>query len=83
MKYDKKTQRAAQKVNHDNLLNDEDDIIRNMSNLILHKNDHGIKPWEKGSNMFQQLDTAANSMIMNNHHNINVMRVNTSHNIFP
>lgn len=53
MKYDKKTQRVAQKANIDSLLNDEDDIIRNMTNLILHKNDLGVKPWEKGNNMFQ------------------------------
>lgn len=60
MKLDKKIQR--QQVQAARAADDEDDIVRNMTNLILHKNDETVKPWEKG---MMTLDTAANSSITN------------------
>ncbi len=59
MKLDKKTQRQ-QVITR--AADDEDDIVRNMTNLILHKNDESVKPWEKG---LMSVDTAANSSISN------------------
>lgn len=44
MKHDKKIQRQIVGRVYQNP-NDDDDIVRNMTNLILHKNDEGVKPW--------------------------------------
>lgn len=64
LKLDKKTQRAAaaQRPVDAGMGGDEDDIVRNMTNLILHKNEAPARPWEKS---LMELDTAANSSIMN------------------
>lgn len=46
MKHDKKIQRQAVIAARAGLANeDDDDIVQNMTNLILHKNDDGVKPW--------------------------------------
>ena len=36
--------------------------MKNMENLILHKNDETVKPWERGT---MHIDTAVNSMTAN------------------
>lgn len=59
MKHDKKTQRnyaAAHARNEEN----DDDIVRNMTNLILNKGEESTKPWEKS---LMQMETALNSNI--------------------
>jgi hypothetical protein len=46
MKHDKKIQRQAVNAARANVnQDDDDDIVRNMTNLILHKNDDSVKPW--------------------------------------
>jgi hypothetical protein len=63
MKHDKKIQRQAVVANKAYAnQEDDDDIVRNMTNLILHKNDESVKPWEKG---MMALDTASNSCVTN------------------
>lgn len=62
MKHDKKTNRVLQ-VNRreaaENMNDDQDDIVRNMTNLILHKKEE--KPWEKS---LLDMDTAPNTTVM-------------------
>ena len=63
MKHDKKIQRQAVNAARANVnQDDDDDIVRNMTNLILHKNDDSVKPWQKG---LMALDTATNSCVTN------------------
>ncbi len=60
MKHDKKIQRQAVVLaaRGDANIDDDDDIVRNMTNLILHKNDEQVKPWEKS---MMALETASNT----------------------
>lgn len=71
MKHDKKIQKQQLQFarEQDRLRDvDEEDIMQNMTNLILHKNDDSVvKPWQKG---IMALDTAANSI------STNVLRAN-------
>lgn len=72
MKHDKKTQRSAvlaRVAANRNLEEEDDDIVRNMTNLILHKQEQSNLPWEKN---VLDLDTATNSNVTN------VMRASTS-----
>ena len=72
MKHDKKTQRSAvlaRVAANRNLEEEDDDIVRNMTNLILHKQEQFNLPWEKN---LLELDTATNSNVTN------VMRASTS-----
>lgn len=72
MKHDKKTQRSAvlaRVAANRNLEEEDDDIVRNMTNLILHKQEQSNLPWEKN---FLDLETATNSNVTN------VMRASTS-----
>lgn len=66
MKHDKKIQKlqVQQPRDQERFRDvDEDDIIQNMTNLILHKHDDSVvKPWQKG---IMALDTATNSMSTN------------------
>ena len=41
---------------------DDDDIVRNMTNLILHNKTEGLKPWEKG---LMALDSASTTCVTN------------------
>ena len=41
---------------------DDDDIVRNMTNLILHSKTEGPKPWEKGH---MALDSASSTCVTN------------------
>jgi hypothetical protein len=59
MKHDKMTQRkAAGRVQGDNAEDDDDDIVRNMTNLILHKD--AAKPWEQ---CLMEVDTAPSTIL--------------------
>ena len=72
MKHDKKTQRSAvlaRVAANRNLEEEDDDIVRNMTNLILHKQEQSNLPWDKN---VLDLDTATNSNVTN------VMRASTS-----
>lgn len=72
MKHDKKTQRSAvlaRVAANRNLEEEDDDIVRNMTNLILHKQEQSNLPWEKN---VLDLETATNSNVTN------VMRASTS-----
>ena len=64
MKHDKKIQRQAvvMAARAEANLDDDDDIVRNMTNLILHKNEEQVKPWEKS---MMALETASNTCISN------------------
>ena len=64
MKHDKKIQRQAVIAARAGVANmeDDDDIVRNMTNLILHKNDEGVKPWQKG---LLALDSASTTCLTN------------------
>lgn len=60
MKHDKKTQRALHKASaNGNREEEDDDIVRNMTNLILHKQDQ--QPWEQN---LLDLDTANSTNVM-------------------
>ena len=63
MKHDKKIQRQAFVAARAGLVNeDDDDIVRNMTNLILHNKTEGPKPWEKG---LMALDSASTTCVTN------------------
>jgi hypothetical protein len=71
MKHDKKIQRVAANLNERVVvMNVEDDIVRNMTNLILNKNDKAGFGVGGGSSMWDRsllgMDTAANSTVMHN-----------------